>query len=62
MVTQALEKLKNRRFEAIEQAMESLRDEWEEQSCYMAAFFATKNEKRVSLDRIVKKYNLKKPK
>jgi len=41
---------------------DELRDEWEEQSRYMAAFLATKNEKRVSLGRVIKKYRLKQPK
>lgn len=62
MATQTLEKLRDRRLEAIEQAIESLRDEWEEQTHYMAAFLATKNEKRISLERIIKKYRLKQPK
>ena len=61
MATQTLEKLDDRRLGMLERAVEELRDEWKEQSQYMAAFLATRNEKRVSLDKIVKKYHLKLP-
>lgn len=62
MVTQTLEKLHNQRFMALEEAFEGLRDEWEEQSRYMAAFLATRTEKRISLERMLKKYHLRRPK
>ena len=62
MTTQTLERVSSKRFEALEQAIDELRDEWEEQSRYMSAFLATKNEKRVSLGSIIKKYHLKQPK
>ena len=62
MTTHTLEKLSDQRFEVIERAIEELRDEWEEQSRYMAAFLATRSEKRISLEKIIKKYRLKQPK
>ena len=62
MATQTLEKLSDGRFEALEQALEELRDAWEEQSRYMAAFLATRGDGRISLDKVIKKYHLKHPK
>ena len=61
MATQTLEKIGNQRFGAIERAIEELRDELEEQSRYMAAFLKVRSEKKISLDKLIKKYQLKRP-
>ena len=55
-----LEKTKDtKRIGDLERAVEELREDVEEKSRYVAAFLSTRKEKKISLNKIVKKYSLK---